>query len=184
MTPPPIEDSRGRQQTLSSRGKKRVQKKARTDLANLLARGVTAGVPVLTASSMSATDFYSLACPASAPFFGYFGAAAAMALSNLGAAYGTAKAGAGIAGMGVSRPDLVMKALIPVVMAGVVGIYGLIIAVIISTMGTPSSPVLMRAALRMPPALARSRPRSRASGHAASGSTCHAGWWCCLLQKV
>ena len=107
-----------------------------------------------------------------------------MALSNLGAAYGTAKAGAGIAGMGVSRPDLVMKALIPVVMAGVVGIYGLIIAVIISTKGTPSSPVLMRAALRMPPTLARSRPRSRASGHAASGSTCHAGWWCCLLQKV
>ena len=58
-----------------------------------------------------------------------------MALANLGAAYGTAKAGAGISGMGVSRPDLVMKALIPVVMAGVVGIYGLIIAVIISTKG-------------------------------------------------
>ena len=158
---------------LSSRQKKtRVHKKAEysiTDLANLLARGVTAGVPVVTASSMSATDFYSLACPASAPFFGYFGAAAAMALSNLGAAYGTAKAGAGIAGMGVSRPDLVMKALIPVVMAGVVGIYGLIIAVIISTKGTPSSPVLMRAALRMPPALARSRPWSRASGHSSFG---------------
>ena len=58
-----------------------------------------------------------------------------MALANLGAAYGTAKSGAGISGMGVSRPDLVMKALIPVVMAGVVGIYGLIIAVIISTKG-------------------------------------------------
>jgi len=80
-------------------------------------------------------DYYSFACPASAPFFGYFGAAAAMALANLGAAYGTAKSGAGISGMGVSRPDLVMKALIPVVMAGVVGIYGLIIAVIISTKG-------------------------------------------------
>merc|ERR1719352_1357975 len=79
------------------------------------------------------SDYYSFACPASAPFFGYFGAASAMALANLGAAYGTAKAGAGISGMGVSRPDLVMKALIPVVMAGVVGIYGLIIAVIIST---------------------------------------------------
>ena len=80
-------------------------------------------------------DFYSFACPASAHFFGYFGAASAMALANLGAAYGTAKSGAGISGMGVSRPDLVMKALIPVVMAGVVGIYGLIIAVIISTKG-------------------------------------------------
>jgi ATP synthase proteolipid subunit len=78
-------------------------------------------------------DGYSLACPASAPFFGYLGAAAAMFLANLGAAYGTAKSGTGISGMGVGRPDLVMKALIPVVMAGVVGIYGLIIAVIIST---------------------------------------------------
>merc|ERR1712159_444180 len=35
--------------------------------------------------------------------------------------------------MGVVKPDLVMKALIPVVMAGVIGIYGLIVAVIIST---------------------------------------------------
>ena len=78
-------------------------------------------------------DYYSLACPASAPFFGYLGAASAMFLANLGAAYGTAKSGTGISGMGVGRPDLVMKALIPVVMAGVVGIYGLIIAVIIST---------------------------------------------------
>ncbi|MGB1601351.1 MAG: hypothetical protein ACPIOQ_51930, partial [Promethearchaeia archaeon] len=41
--------------------KKEFRKKPITDLANLLARGVTAGVPVLTASSMSATDFYSLA---------------------------------------------------------------------------------------------------------------------------
>eukprot|EP00286_Rhodomonas_abbreviata_P005848 CAMPEP_0181323504 /NCGR_PEP_ID=MMETSP1101-20121128/19829_1 /TAXON_ID=46948 /ORGANISM="Rhodomonas abbreviata, Strain Caron Lab Isolate" /LENGTH=176 /DNA_ID=CAMNT_0023431553 /DNA_START=186 /DNA_END=716 /DNA_ORIENTATION=- len=82
---------------------------------------------------MSLVDGFSLACPASAPFFGYFGAASAMALANLGAAYGTAKSGAGISGMGVTSPHLVMKALIPVVMAGVVGIYGLIIAVIIST---------------------------------------------------
>ena len=35
--------------------------------------------------------------------------------------------------MGVMRPELVMKSIIPVVMAGVLGIYGLIIAVIIST---------------------------------------------------
>jgi V-type H+-transporting ATPase proteolipid subunit len=87
---------------------------------------------------MSLVDGYSLACPASAPFFGYFGAASAMALANFGAAYGTAKSGAGISGMGVSSPHLVMKALIPVVMAGVVGIYGLIIAVIISTKGPTS----------------------------------------------
>jgi ATP synthase proteolipid subunit len=53
----------------------------------------------------------------------------------MGAAYGTAKSGVGIASMGVMRPELVMKSIVPVVMAGVLGIYGLIIAVIISTGG-------------------------------------------------
>lgn len=53
--------------------------------------------------------------------------------SGVGAAYGTAKSGVGVASMGVMRPELVMKSIVPVVMAGVLGIYGLIIAVIIST---------------------------------------------------
>ncbi|GAB4819232.1 hypothetical protein N2152v2_006278 [Parachlorella kessleri] len=68
-----------------------------------------------------------------APLFGYLGAAAALVFSCFGAAYGTAKSGVGIASMGVMRPELVMKSIVPVVMAGVLGIYGLIIAVIIST---------------------------------------------------
>lgn len=38
--------------------------------------------------------------------------------------------------MGVTKPDMVMKSIIPVVMAGVIGIYGLIIAVILATNGT------------------------------------------------
>ena len=54
-------------------------------------------------------------------------------VAGFGAAYGTAKSGVGIASMGVMRPELVMKSIVPVVMAGVLGIYGLIIAVIIST---------------------------------------------------
>ena len=53
--------------------------------------------------------------------------------SGFGSAYGTAKSGVGIAAMGVMRPELVMKSIVPVVMAGILGIYGLIIAVIIST---------------------------------------------------
>merc|ERR1712183_569113 len=61
------------------------------------------------------------------------GAAAALVFSCMGAAYGTAKSGVGVASMGVMRPELVMKSIVPVVMAGVLGIYGLIIAVIIST---------------------------------------------------
>ncbi len=52
-------------------------------------------------------------------------------VSDIGAAYGTAKSGVGIASMGVMHPGLVMKNIIPVVMAGVLGIYGLIVAVII-----------------------------------------------------
>ena len=33
--------------------------------------------------------------------------------------------------MGVLKPDLIMKSIIPVVMAGILGIYGLIVAVIL-----------------------------------------------------
>ena len=60
----------------------------------------------------------------------------------MGAAYGTAKSGVGIASMGVMRPELVMKSIVPVVMAGVLGIYGLIIAVIISTQSALPHPSL------------------------------------------
>jgi V-type H+-transporting ATPase proteolipid subunit len=54
-----------------------------------------------------------------------------MYISDIGAAYGTAKSGVGISSMGVMNPQLVMRNIIPVVMAGVLGIYGLIVAVII-----------------------------------------------------
>ncbi|CAJ0941364.1 unnamed protein product, partial [Mesorhabditis belari] len=67
-----------------------------------------------------------------APFFGSLGVTAAMMFTAAGSAYGTAKSGTGIASMAVARPDLVMKAIIPVVMAGIVAIYGLVVAVIIS----------------------------------------------------
>src|SRR5438128_2261656 len=55
---------------------------------------------------------------------------------DLGAAYGTAKSGVGISSMGVMNPQLVMRNIIPVVMAGVLGIYGLIVAVILIQNGT------------------------------------------------
>ena len=32
--------------------------------------------------------------------------------------------------MGVLKPDMIMKSIVPIVMAGILGIYGLIIAVI------------------------------------------------------
>mmetsp|Transcript_30149 Transcript_30149/g.69115 ORF Transcript_30149/g.69115 Transcript_30149/m.69115 type:complete len:169 (-) Transcript_30149:95-601(-) len=70
-------------------------------------------------------------CPSSAPFFGFMGVTSALVFANVGAAYGSAKSGIGIASMGVMNPGLVMRNIIPVVMAGVLGIYGLIVAVII-----------------------------------------------------
>ena len=65
-------------------------------------------------------------------WFGWGGAALAMTLSNLGTAYGTAKSGMGIASMAVTRPDLAFKSIIPIIMAGILSIYGLILAVLIS----------------------------------------------------
>jgi len=75
---------------------------------------------------------------AAASFFGFMGCTSALVFACLGAAYGTAKSGVGISSMGVMRPELVMRSIIPVVMAGVIGIYGLIIAVIIGTHVNPS----------------------------------------------
>uniref|UniRef100_A0A8B9BHE2 V-type proton ATPase proteolipid subunit n=1 Tax=Anser brachyrhynchus TaxID=132585 RepID=A0A8B9BHE2_9AVES len=57
---------------------------------------------------------------------------------TLGAAYGTAKSGTGIAAMSVMRPELIMKSIIPVVMAGIIAIYGLVVAVLIANALSPS----------------------------------------------
>ncbi|KAK2754435.1 v-type proton ATPase 16 kDa proteolipid subunit 2 [Arachnomyces sp. PD_36] len=70
--------------------------------------------------------------PKFAPFLGMAGIASAMIFGSVGAAYGTAKAGIGIAGVGTFRPDLIMKSLIPVVMAGIIAVYSLVIAVLIA----------------------------------------------------
>jgi ATP synthase proteolipid subunit len=61
-------------------------------------------------------------------------------LIAFGAAYGTAKSGVGIAAMSVMRPELIMKSIIPVVMAGIIAIYGLVVAVLIaSKLGDPTA---------------------------------------------
>eukprot|EP00933_Yihiella_yeosuensis_P046685 TRINITY_DN42270_c0_g1_i1.p1 TRINITY_DN42270_c0_g1~~TRINITY_DN42270_c0_g1_i1.p1 ORF type:complete len:169 (+),score=31.85 TRINITY_DN42270_c0_g1_i1:26-532(+) len=70
-------------------------------------------------------------CSDSAAFFGFIGVSAALVFCNLGSAYGTAKSAVGIASMGITNPDAVMKNILPVVMAGILGIYGLIISVMI-----------------------------------------------------
>ncbi|XP_065846349.1 V-type proton ATPase 16 kDa proteolipid subunit c-like [Oscarella lobularis] len=71
--------------------------------------------------------------PAYASFFGAMGATAAIVFTCLGAAYGTAKSASGIAAMSVMRPELIMKSILPVVMAGIIAIYGLVVAVLIGS---------------------------------------------------
>jgi V-type H+-transporting ATPase proteolipid subunit len=71
-------------------------------------------------------------CPIYGGFFGVMGATSAMIFSALGAGYGTAKSGVGIANMAVMRPELIMKSIIPVVMAGIIAIYGLVVSVLIA----------------------------------------------------
>jgi len=48
------------------------------------------------------TDCNTAYCPQY--FFGYIGVASALIFANLGAAYGSAKAGVGICSMGVLKP--------------------------------------------------------------------------------
>jgi V-type H+-transporting ATPase proteolipid subunit len=64
-------------------------------------------------------------------FFAYMGIASALVFANLGAAYGTAKSGVGIASLGVIDSSKVLKGLIPIIMAGILGIYGVIISVLL-----------------------------------------------------
>jgi len=53
-------------------------------------------------------------CDPSSAFFGFMGVTSAIVFANMGAAYGTAKSGVGISSMGVMRPDMVMRSIIPV----------------------------------------------------------------------
>lgn len=109
-------------------------------MALTIRRGATLAVALALVSATFTTTTAQPPSPGSstfdgdetAAFFGFLGAASALVFACMGAAYGTAKSGVGIASMGVMRPELVMKSIIPVIMAGVLGIYGLISAVIIN----------------------------------------------------
>ena len=80
---------------------------------------------------LAQTDPAAIAEAGNASFFGFIGIACALVFANLGAAYGTAKSGVGIASMGVLKPELIFKSIVPIIMAGILGIYGLIVSVIL-----------------------------------------------------
>ncbi|KAI5786209.1 vacuolar ATP synthase 16 kDa proteolipid subunit [Pyronema domesticum] len=71
--------------------------------------------------------------PSKSPFFGAMGCTAAIVFTCFGASYGTAKSGVGICSMGVLRPDLIVKNIVPVIMAGIIAIYGLVVSVLVSS---------------------------------------------------
>ena len=92
----------------------------------LLSLGETAVTPTAPLMSMATYDGSAF------NFFAWGGVALAMTFSNLGTAYGTAKSGMGIASLSVTRPHLAFKSIIPIIMAGILSIYGLIISVLFS----------------------------------------------------
>ncbi|KAF9162552.1 v-type proton ATPase 16 kDa proteolipid subunit 2 [Actinomortierella ambigua] len=61
-----------------------------------------------------------------------------MVFSSVGAGYGTFRSGLGISGMGTFRPELMLKSLIPVIMAGIISVYGLVIGVLLAGAITPT----------------------------------------------
>uniref|UniRef100_A0A915HJF7 V-type proton ATPase proteolipid subunit n=1 Tax=Romanomermis culicivorax TaxID=13658 RepID=A0A915HJF7_ROMCU len=63
--------------------------------------------------------------------FGVIGGAVSIIFSACGAAYGTAKSMEGIVELGIKKPALIMRSIVPVVMAGILGINGLAVSVII-----------------------------------------------------
>ena len=63
-------------------------------------------------------------------FFAYMGIASSVFFANIGAAYGTAKSSIGISNLGMVNQEKILRSLIPVIMAGILGIYGLITAVL------------------------------------------------------
>ncbi|CAG7924678.1 unnamed protein product [Penicillium olsonii] len=80
-------------------------------------------------------------CPVYAPFFGALGCTSAIVFTCFGAAYGTAKAGVGVCSMAVLRPDLIVKNIVPIVMAGIIGIYGLVVSVLVANDLTQALPL-------------------------------------------
>ncbi|KAH7037304.1 V-ATPase proteolipid subunit C-like domain-containing protein [Microdochium trichocladiopsis] len=91
------------------------------------------------ASAAELLQVESEIAPKFAPFVGMAGIAAAMIFGCIGAAFGTAKSGIGIAGVGVFRPDLIMKSLIPVIMSGILAVYSLVVSVLIAEDMKPDS---------------------------------------------
>ena len=77
-----------------------------------------------------ATPFEDTSAPY---FFAFGGMGLSIALANAGSAYGSFRSALGIATVGVFDEKKLVRSIVPVVMAGILGIYGLIIAITINS---------------------------------------------------
>ncbi|CAL5975022.1 V-type_proton ATPase proteolipid subunit [Hexamita inflata] len=71
-------------------------------------------------------------CPMGGSFWSFFGMFFSVTFASFGSAFGTAKAGAGMATGGLINPGPLTKLTLPVIMAGVLSIYGLITMLVIN----------------------------------------------------
>jgi V-type H+-transporting ATPase proteolipid subunit len=70
-------------------------------------------------------------CPVVSSFFAFLGVACALTFTSIGSGYGTAKSAIGVFAVCAMHPEFIYRGLMPIIMAGIVGIYGLVTAVII-----------------------------------------------------
>eukprot|EP01126_Amoeba_proteus_P015868 TRINITY_DN1720_c0_g1_i7.p1 TRINITY_DN1720_c0_g1~~TRINITY_DN1720_c0_g1_i7.p1 ORF type:complete len:196 (+),score=31.71 TRINITY_DN1720_c0_g1_i7:84-590(+) len=85
----------------------------------------------MTTPAPSPTPTGSTDSPVLALFLASMGMAASITFASLGSAYGMAKSGVAVMSIGIMHSDKVMKSLIPVIMAGMIGIYGLLIGILL-----------------------------------------------------
>ncbi|KAH0788244.1 V-type proton ATPase 16 kDa proteolipid subunit 2 [Histomonas meleagridis] len=70
-------------------------------------------------------------CPAWTPFFGFAGICIGVVLACAGSAIGTAKCGIGLASASLINKSVIVRGLIAPIMAGIIGIYGLVFAIVV-----------------------------------------------------
>jgi len=97
---------------------------------------------LLTASAGSVS---SSNCPYYAAVFGALGSALGLAAANAGAAFGIAISFGGYISLGQKGRTMLIKGLVPAIMASVRGVYGLIISILIAVQITPTNYSLMKA---------------------------------------
>ncbi len=61
----------------------------------------------------------------------------------VGAAYGTLKSGAAISAISTDKPEAIIKSLLPVIMAGILSIYGLVVGIFIALLLSPTEPLTL-----------------------------------------